>query len=313
MRVTRSKEPAGRNGTLRVGTDCSGIEAPIQALKRLKVDFTHEWACEIDPYAKRSLLANYEPKLFFDDITKKRRLPDIDLYVCGFPCQAFSYAGKCLGMKDARGTIFYECLKVIKKKRPKYFVLENVKGLLHNNKGETFKVIMGLLKRLKTYNVYYKLLNTRHYGIPQNRERVYIVGIKKELDHGFTWPKPRKMKPLKEFIQREIKGNSKPPKCCRESIKRARGIFLDVAWINLNKNTRAFEHFSPTLLASTMLWCKPMKRKATIEECLRLQGFPKRFKQVVSDTQMKKQIGNSMSVNVLVHIFRALFKATNAT
>ena len=162
---------------LRVGTDCSGIEAPIQALKRLKIKFSHEWSCEIDPYARKSIKANYNPKILFEDITKPRKLPDIDLYVCGFPCQTFSTAGERKGFGDPRGTIFYYCLKVIKTKKPKYFILENVKGLVNHDNGKTFKTILNCLKKLKIYNIYHNVLNTKDYGIPQNRERIFIVGV----------------------------------------------------------------------------------------------------------------------------------------
>lgn len=114
-----------------------------------------------------------------------RRLPDVDLYVCGFPCQSFSTAGKRKGVKDRRGTIIYSCLNTIKAKKPRYFILENVKGILSIDKkdknekyGETWKTIWSELEKLKRlgYSIDWKVMNTREYGIPQNRERVYIVG-----------------------------------------------------------------------------------------------------------------------------------------
>ena len=102
---------------LRIGTDCSGIEAPIQALKQLGIPFEHKWACEIDHYARRSILANYQPEIIYEDITKRNHseLPDIDIYVCGFPCQSFSLMGKKLGTSDPRGNIMMHCIDVIKK------------------------------------------------------------------------------------------------------------------------------------------------------------------------------------------------------
>lgn len=119
---------------------------------------------------------------------KKRKIkdiPDIDLYICGFPCQPFSMAGERKGTEDSRGTIFYECLKVIRNKKPNYFILENVKGLITIDKGNTFKEILQSLKNLKIYNVEWKVLNTKDYGIPQNRERIFIIGIKKSLKKEF--------------------------------------------------------------------------------------------------------------------------------
>jgi DNA (cytosine-5)-methyltransferase 1 len=110
---------------LRIGTDCSGIEAPIEALKQLGIPFEHKWACEIDRFARTSILANYQPEIIYEDITKRdnSELPDIDIYVCGFPCQSFSLMGKKLGSNDPRGNIMMHCIDVIKKKQPSIFIL----------------------------------------------------------------------------------------------------------------------------------------------------------------------------------------------
>lgn len=90
-----------------IGTDCSGIEAPIQALKQLGIPFQHKWSCEIDKFARQSILANYQPEILYEDITKRdhSQLPDVDIYVCGFPCQSFSLMGKKLGTNDPRSNI----------------------------------------------------------------------------------------------------------------------------------------------------------------------------------------------------------------
>jgi len=292
---------------LRVGTDCSGIEAPIQALKKLKINFSHEWSCEIDKYARESIQANYDPKLLFEDITKLRKLPPIDLYICGFPCQTFSMAGERKGFGDTRGTIFYQCLNVIKVKKPKYFILENVKGLINHDSGNSFKTILICLDRLKVYDIYYKVLNTKDYGIPQNRERIFIIGIKKSLKQKFEFPKKKKMKDIKSFIDTSDKNNIPYPNFCKKSMIKTKGIFVDSSFINL-VSSKSYQTYSPTICTNGHMWCKPMKRKATIKEYLKLQGFPSSFKQVVTDTQMKRQIGNSMSVNVLIEIFKELLK-----
>jgi DNA (cytosine-5)-methyltransferase 1 len=163
---------------LKIGTDCSGIEAPIQALKQLKIPYQHIFSSDIDKYVIKSIKANYSPQILFGDpdgkypegdITKRNisDVPDIDLYVCGFPCQPFSQAGRRAGFEDKRGTVFFSCLEVIKKKRPKYFILENVRGLLSHDKGNTFKIIMKELNSLKGYQVDWKLLNTKDYGMIQ--------------------------------------------------------------------------------------------------------------------------------------------------
>lgn len=295
---------------LKVGTDCSGIEAPIQALKKMKVNFSHEFSCEIDKFARESIKANYSPKILFEDITKKRKLPDIDMYVCGFPCQSFSTAGKRLGFKDTRGTIFYECLKVIKYKKPKVFVLENVKGLTFHDKGKTFKIILDCLNKLKIYNIYHKVLNTKDYGIPQNRERIFIVGIRKEVQkREFNFPKKKKMKKIESFIDNKNNEKEKPYNYVKNKIKKINDVcFLDLCFIKTN-NFENYKEYSPSLTTYKSLYCLPKKRYASVKEKLKLQGFPTNFKQVISDTQMSKQIGNSMSVNVLIEIFKCIFNS----
>ena len=263
---------------IRIGTDCSGIEAPIQALKKLKIPYIHEWSCEIDKYARESIKANYKPKRMFEDITQPRRLPPIDLYVAGFPCTTFTHAGDRKGFDDPRGQIFFHCLNVLKKKKPTYFLFENVKGLLTHDKGNTFKVIMEHLSKLRKYDIHYKVLNTKDYGIPQNRERIFIVGVPK--GQSFTFPKPTKSKKIpKDYVDTTIKDNKKPPLCVRDVIKKSKGIFLDINWVRM-VSPNNYQTYTPTLCANNAIWCKPMKRYATVKELLSLQGFPKNFKQV---------------------------------
>lgn len=298
--------------SLRIGTDCSGIEAPIQALKKLKIKYSHEWSCEIDKHAQASIKANYNPKIMYDDITKRQvsKLPDIDMYVCGFPCQTFSLAGKRQGFEDARGTIFFYCIKVIRKKRPNVFILENVKGLLSHDNGNTWKTVLSTLNKLKDYNIYYKVLNTRDYGIPQNRERIFIIGIKKTSMKGkvFEFPKKKKMKDVRSYIDTKDTSKDKLTQSLKQPVKKSKGVFVDLGFIKLHNNEKLFQIYTPTILNHSALWCVPMKRKANVKEYLSLQGFPKSFKQVVSDRQLKMQVGNSMSVNVLVELFKCIFK-----
>ncbi|NCY26811.1 MAG: DNA (cytosine-5-)-methyltransferase, partial [Alphaproteobacteria bacterium] len=126
------------------------MEAPIVALRQLKIPFSHEFSSEIDKHCISTIRANFNPKIIFGDMTTRdiRQVPDIDLYVCGFPCQPFSMAGKRQGEQDPRGTVFYECLRVIKNKKPMIFILENVIGLLSIDGGKTFKTILRELERL---------------------------------------------------------------------------------------------------------------------------------------------------------------------
>jgi DNA (cytosine-5)-methyltransferase 1 len=298
---------------LRVGTDCSGIEAPIQALKQLKIPFVHVFSSEIDPYCIQSIKANYNPRIIFGDkdgpypigdITKRniKDVPDIDLYVCGFPCQTFSQAGKRAGFNDKRGIVFWSCLDVIKKKKPKYFILENVKGLINHDKGHTWKTIWDEITKLKKlgYSTHWKVLNTRDYGIPQNRERVFIIGTKSHFD--FVWPSKSKMKNIKNYIDKsdttyyntKVKLNKYPKNSVFINMQ-----FYKEKFVNSDR-------YAPCLMANSTLWNVLLHRYATMKEYLKLQGFPTSFKKVVSNSQLRKQIGNSISVNVLKVLFKNL-------
>jgi len=296
--------------TLRVGTDCSGIEAPIQALKQLKIPFKHVFSSEIDKYCIESIKANYDPEIIFGDIAKRdiRDVPNIDLYICGFPCQPFSSAGKRRGLKDKRGSVFYSCIEVIENKQPKYFILENVKGILGNDGGKTWKIIEEELLELEKYGyvIKWKILNTKDYGIPQNRERLFIVGCKNK---DFEWPKKIKIKPIKTYIDYKDKNKYETNRKYFSKILKtipSGSVFIDNNFLKLNKFVDS-DKWSPCLNTQNGLWNVPIGRYANIKERLRLQGFPITFKQVVSDTQMNKQIGNSMSVNVLKAIFKEIF------
>ena len=295
---------------LRIGTDCSGIEAPLQALINLKVPFSHEFSSEINPRCIQSIEANYNPKIIFTDMLNRRLkdVPDIDLYVCGFPCQPFSSVGKRQGVADSlgRGTIVYKCLELIRHKKPKYFVLENVRGLLSIHNGEFFAEIVNRLS--KTHYVYWKLLNTKDYGIPQSRPRVFIVGIRKDEKDIFEWPVQRPMKELVKFVDKRDLGYD----VCTDKTEAYLNflsndvVFVDTTLVRFKYNHVNANKICPCLLVSSSLWCMPLHRKANVREHLRLQGFPETFVQVVSDTQLKKQLGNSMSVCVLEAIFSNL-------
>jgi DNA (cytosine-5)-methyltransferase 1 len=295
---------------LRVGTDCSGIEAPIQALERLGISYHHCFSSDIDEHCRSSIIANYSPDILFEDMTKRDTddLPDIDLYVAGFPCQAFSTAGKRKGVLDSRGQLFWECHRVIDHCRPDVFILENVKGLLSIHDGEWFEEIIDSLDALDYYDIWWDVLDTKDYGIPQHRERLFIVGIKRgQCD--FSFPPHKKSKPIHSFIDESDDEAQPIPDYVKRSglLKR---IPKDAAFIDIGFTQNNFpnsDEVCPTLTASSNLWCVPMQRYANIKELLSLQGFPKRFKQVVSDSQLKKQIGNSMSVCVIEAILREIY------
>ena len=135
--------------------------------------------CEIDKYAKQAYEAMYDTggELYFDDARKinPKELPDIDLITGGFPCQSFSIAGRRKGFEDTRGTLFFEIARIASAKKPKYLFLENVPGLLSHDRGRTFKTILSSLDELG-YDVTWQVLNSKDFGVPQSRNRVFIIG-----------------------------------------------------------------------------------------------------------------------------------------
>ena len=297
---------------LRVGTDCSGIEAPIQALMQLNIPFKHVFCSDIDKFVIQSIKANYKPDTIFGDkdgpfkdgniLTRNiDNVPDIDLYIAGFPCQPFSIAGDRRGLNDPRGTVFYSCLKVIETKQPKYFILENVKGLMTHDKGNTWNIMWDLLKKLERfgYVVKWKVLNTKDYGIPQNRERLYIVGCK---DKDFDWPEKKVMDDLKNYVDHDDNNIflSTTLEKFKEKMKKIPNgsIFINLCFLKFTSFPKS-NILCPCIDAQGSLYNVVKKRYANTKEKLNLQGFNLTFKQVVSDSQLNKQLGNSMSVNVL--------------
>jgi DNA (cytosine-5)-methyltransferase 1 len=207
---------------LKVGTDFSGIGAPEMALNNLGIEYDQVFSCEIDKHARKSYDAIHKaPGKFYIDITKRNHseVDQLDLYVAGFPCQAFSLAGQRKGFDDVRGTLFFEVANFIKVNQPKMFVLENVRGLLSHDNGRTYQTIIDILTNgggtLNSqmsldvfddglgYHCYAQVLNTKHYGIPQNRERIFIVGFKEFRKFSFPKKQPLNLK-LKDILQGSV-------------------------------------------------------------------------------------------------------------
>ena len=195
-----------------IGSDFSGVGAFEQALMRLGIDYRTVFACDIDPYSRESYMANYgEPKYYpFDVYDRKIPKKSLDVYVTTPPCQAFSLAGKRKGEDDDRGVFFYNSHEFIVNNNPRFFIFENVKGLLSDDKknkksevGRTFQIWLDMLggksvngnpvifprEDASPYHIYWKVLNAKQYGVPQNRERVFIIGIRDDVDNTFVWPK----------------------------------------------------------------------------------------------------------------------------
>ena len=195
---------------IRIVTECSGLEPLPYVFERLGLAGRYEMAaaCEIDPICRRVIRLCHTgsalPKHMFKDISLRppRELPDHDLYVAGFPCQPFSTMGARQGMRDARGRglIINHIISALAVKRPRAFLLENVKGLVTQHKA-TFKRILQRLRHMagSAYKVGFKIIDTADFGIPQHRERVYIVGLLRDAmvpGFSFTWPTPRRRIPL---------------------------------------------------------------------------------------------------------------------
>jgi len=199
------KKLKDKNVTIRIGTLFSGIGAIEHALHRLKLKTEIVFAGDIDPFVKKAYFANYEisEDSWHDDIQEfsaKKYKNKVDLIVGGSPCQSFSMAGKRGGMEDTRGTLFYDFARVIKECQPKIFIFENVRGLLNHDKGNTWKVIQNVFDQLG-YSINTKILNSSDYGIPQSRNRVFVVGFKKQ-NTKFLFPKPIKLqKTMQDFLE----------------------------------------------------------------------------------------------------------------
>lgn len=206
---------------IEVGSDFSGVGAFDQALIRLKIPYKTVYSCDMDKYARKTFIHNYGEPKYYPENVYDRKIPEnsLDIYMTSPPCQAFSLAGKRKGEDDDRGVLFYNSHEFIQKNKPRYFIFENVKGLLSDDGGKTFerwcqylggKSINGNynlfpLKEAAPYHIYYKVLNAKNYGVPQNRERIFIIGIRDEEDNTFRFPKEERLtKRLKDVLEDDV-------------------------------------------------------------------------------------------------------------
>ena len=195
--------------TIRLGTSFSGIGAIEHAFQRLGLKTEILFAGDIDEDCKKSYFANYsisEDRWHTDihQFDAKPYLNQIDLFVGGAPCQAFSMRGKRGGFEDTRGTLFSEFARVVIECKPKVFIFENVKGMLNHDHGNTWKVIKQTFEKDCDYDVYFQVLNGKNYGIPQSRERIYCVGFRKETDFRYPAPIPLE-KTMYDFLDEYVK------------------------------------------------------------------------------------------------------------
>lgn len=275
--------------------------------------FTSEW----DKYSQITYKANFgdEPN---GDITKTdvKDIPKHDILLGGFPCQPFSNAGLKQGFDDTRGTLFFDVARIIDYRKPSMILLENVKGFVSHDKGRTIKIVTETLEHLG-YNVFYKVLNARDFGLPQNRERIYIVGLnKKKLGSiGFKFPKST-FKPtrvgdiLDTKVDEKYTISNKLWQGHKRRLKEHRAKGNGFGYSLFNKDSKYTSTISARYYkdGSEILIEQKDKnpRKLTPREAARLQGFPERFKIPVSDAQAYKQFGNAVAVPVITAIAREM-------
>ncbi len=293
----------------------------------IKTVFVSEW----DEYAQKTYKANFHDDFeIAGDITKIAvdDIPDFDICLAGFPCQAFSLAGQRKGFKDdykgmARGTLFFDVARICEKKKPKVIFCENVKGLTIHDKGRTFEIITETLKQIG-YKPFEQILNSRDFGVPQNRERIYIVAFRNDIaPEDFIFPTPvDSSKRIKDIIEEKpVAAKYYLSDVYMETLKRhkarheakghgfgyeirdwddvagaivcggmgrERNLIIDKRQTNLTPTTHIKGEIN-----------KDGVRKMTPREWARLQGFPDDFELVLADVHLYKQLGNSVTVPVI--------------
>jgi len=289
-----------------------------------KCVYTSEW----NNYAKRTYYANFG-EYPFGDITliDEKDIPDHDLLVAGFPCQPFSIAGvskkNALGrahgfLDETQGTLFFDLARIIQHKKPKAFMLENVKNLVSHDKGKTFKIISNTLKELG-YNIYTKVLDSKHF-VPQHRERIIIVGYQVDKFLGkekFEFPEmPEPSKKIKEILEQNPSKKYTLSNLLWQYLQdysakhkeKGNGFgfgLVDKNGISRTLSARYYKDGSEILIPQGN---KKNPRRLTPRECARLQGFPDEFIIPVSDTQAYKQFGNSVSVPLIEAVAKMVVK-----
>ena len=270
------------------------------------------FSCDFDNDSQKSYEANFGEKPF-GDITKIQsgEIPEHDVLFAGFPCQAFSICGDGRGFEDTRGTLFFDIARILKAKQPKAFVLENVKQLVSHNEGKTFARIIETLEN-PGYQVYYKILNALDFGLPQKRERVFIVGFQEPTN--FVWQLDKiPMKPLREVLETE----TAPNYFASEQIKQNRlrsvehKIIKDdlTIWHENKGGNISPLPYSCALRsgASYNYLLVNGERRLTEREMLRLQGFPEDYKIVGGYQAMRKLAGNTVAIPCVEAVLQSVF------
>lgn len=275
------------------------------------------FSSEIDKACQKTYKANFK-QTPHGDITKisVETIPDFDVLVAGFPCQPFSSIGKREGFMNPQGTLFYDILRILKGKqniKPKAFLLENVTGLLTHNNGNTFKTIINSLEDLG-FKVFFKVINSKDFGLPQHRKRIYIIGFKKTLFPNiiFNFPSPSiKKSYINNYLEKNVTGYS--------ISKHLQQTYLfkknDGKPLVVDKNSKiqvktlvSSYHMIQRLTGTFVKDPQTGLRLLTQDECKAIMGFNKDFIFPVSRTQMYRQIGNSVPIPVITALAKQIAK-----
>lgn len=285
------------------------------------------FSCEIDPVAKRVYKENFKD-IPFDDVRKVQKddLPDFDILCAGFPCQPFSISGLRKGFKDNKnGNLFYEIIRIAKLKNPKILFLENVKNYARHDKGKTFKTTVNLIEEIG-YTPFYKIINSKYYGVAQNRERFFIVAIRKDIDKTFEFPEPEDYPiiTLEDILEEHAdeklfyKGNDVT--ILKEDIKHKIHKPYQIAYVRHGRQGERIYSVKGTSITISFstggvfpktggYWTKQGIRKLTVNECKKLFGFPNEFSfDNVSYNRAIALLGNSVVVNVIEAIGKKIIK-----
>lgn len=258
-----------------------------------------------------------------------KEIPEFDILLAGFPCQPFSMAGEKKGFDDPRGNLFFQIERILKEKQPIAFFLENVKHLVTHRKGETFAVIMNTLQNKLGYKVKHTVFNSKNFGLPQNRERTYIVGFKDYEDFEFPTP-PKTETKLRNILEKGVETKYYLSQRYYECLVRHK------QYHQAKGNGWGFEVVDPEKIANSLVVGRMGRERNLIQEsvrdsfykenmdkstknseglrtltpreCARLQGFPESFKILVSDNQAYRQFGNTVSVPVIKAIAKKIKK-----
>lgn len=274
-----------------------------------KVESECVFSSDIDPYCRDAYEANFDERPS-GDITKipAAAIPEHDILLAGFPCQPFSIIGQMKGFEDTRGTLFFDIARILELKKPEVFVLENVKLLVGHDKGRTLGTILKALKDLG-YMTEFRVLNALHFGLPQKRERVWIVGSRSKSF--IEWPSGGvPMKPLSQVLETDVESKHYASDYIRMKRHEVMVPKSEPTIWHENKagNISAYPYSCALRAGASYNYLLVNgERRLTPREMLRLQGFPEQFRIVCTDSQTRKQAGNSLPVNVARAVLNQVF------